>query len=307
MGGERARAVEITLGPILFHWPAASMRDFYARIADEAPVNTVYIGEVVCSKRAPFLDPHIPDIIERLKRAGKKVILSSLAEVVLPREREMMAALCRLQDCEIEINDAAGAYLRAGAPHRIGQYFNVYNERTLDVLVRAGATHVTLPCELPRRAVEDMAARAWELGVGIEVQVFGRASLALSARCYHARAHGRVKDNCQFVCGENADGMSLSTIDGERLLTVNGVQTLSHHYLCLIAELPELIASGVTALRLSPHTFDMVDVAAIFEQALRGAIGPDDALAQLRTMVGAPGIMNGFWHKQPGASYVTSV
>lgn len=304
MEHERALAVELTLGPVLFHWRAAILRDFYARIADEAAIDTVYIGEVVCSKRSPFFDPHIPDIVERLQRAGKKVVLSSLAEVVLPREREMTAALCRLGDCEIEINDAAGVYFRAGGPHRIGQYFNVYNERTLEVLARAGATHVTLPCELPRHSVEIMAARARELGVGIEVQVFGRAPLALAARCYHARAHGRVKDNCQFVCGEDADGMSLSTIDGERLLTVNGVQTLSHPYLCLIADLPQLIASGVTAMRLSPHALDMVKVASIYEQVLRGAIEPEAGLAHLRAMVGSPEIMNGFWHKQPGAIYV---
>lgn len=301
---EQARAPEITLGPVLFHWPAAFMRDFYARIADEAPVDAVYVGEVVCSKRSPFLDPHIPEIVERLQRAGKKVVLSSLAEVVLPREREMMSALCRLQNCEIEINDAAGTYFRAGSPHRIGQYFNLYNERTLEVLARGGATHVTLPCELPRGSVASMAAHARELGVGVEVQVFGRAPLALSARCYHARAHGRVKDNCQFVCGDDTDGMNLKTIDGESLLTVNGVQTLSHPYLCLIAELPDLIASGVNAMRLSPHMLNMVEVASIFDETLHRRMAPDAALSRLRAIVGPPGLMNGFWHQQPGGIYV---
>ncbi len=49
---------ELTLGPIPYHWPAGRKLDFYARIADEAPVGTVYLGETICSKRAPFFDHH---------------------------------------------------------------------------------------------------------------------------------------------------------------------------------------------------------------------------------------------------------
>ena len=48
----------LTLGPLLFHWPAHKRRDFYLRIADEAPIDTVYLGEVVCSKREPFFEPY---------------------------------------------------------------------------------------------------------------------------------------------------------------------------------------------------------------------------------------------------------
>ncbi|MDG2404096.1 MAG: U32 family peptidase, partial [Paracoccaceae bacterium] len=41
---------KLTLGPIAYHWSAEARRDFYARIADEAPVDEVYLGEVICSK-----------------------------------------------------------------------------------------------------------------------------------------------------------------------------------------------------------------------------------------------------------------
>ena len=54
---------KLTLGPIPFHWEADRKLDFYARIADEAPVDTVYLGEVVCSKRSPFYDRHYPEVI----------------------------------------------------------------------------------------------------------------------------------------------------------------------------------------------------------------------------------------------------
>jgi len=75
----------------------------------------------------------------------------------------------------------------------------------------------------------------------------GRMSLALSARCYHARAYGRARDSCQFVCKNDPDGLQLRTIDGRSFLS-------SHDYLNLIQELPDLQASGVSRFRLSPHT-----------------------------------------------------
>jgi collagenase-like PrtC family protease len=77
---------------------------------------------------------------------------------------------------------------------------NVYNEETVAVLVRRGARNVCLPAEMPAPAIRELCDRTRHLDATIEVQVFGRVSLALSARCYHARAHGRSKDSCQFVC-----------------------------------------------------------------------------------------------------------
>ena len=71
---------KLTLGPIAYHWSADKRRDFCACIADEAPVDEVYLGEVNCSKRAPFHEADLPATIERLERAGKTVIVSTLAE-----------------------------------------------------------------------------------------------------------------------------------------------------------------------------------------------------------------------------------
>jgi collagenase-like PrtC family protease len=49
---------------------------------------------------------------------------------------------------------------------------------------------------MPATAIRAMCAQTTGLGVTVEVQIFGRLPLALSARCYHARAHGRTKDSC---------------------------------------------------------------------------------------------------------------
>ncbi|GIL03172.1 MAG: U32 family peptidase [Alphaproteobacteria bacterium] len=300
-------ALALTLGPIPYHWSAEEKRDFYARIADEAPVEVVYVGEVICSKRSPFFDRELPEVIERLERAGKKVVLASLAEVILKRERAMTAALIESPDHEIEINNNAGLFHARGRQHRIGPLINVYNEHTLRFLAARGATHFTLPAELPREAVAVLAAAARDIGVGIEVQVFGRASLALSARCYHARAYGRSKDNCQFVCEEHPDGMPLKTLAGADFLVINGIQTLSAGYVSLVDRIDELRAIGVGHCRLMPQRIDMVGVAAVFAQRIGGAIGPDEAAARLLALDLPAPLANGFWHGVAGERRVAAV
>jgi collagenase-like PrtC family protease len=294
----------LTLAPIPYHWSADAILDFYAAIADEAPVDTVYVGEVVCSKRAPFFEDRLPEAIERLERAGKRVVLSTLAEPVLKRERIMTAELCAAGDREIEINNAAGLWHVGDRPHRIGPFVNVYNESALRFLAGKGATHFALAAELPRVAIEKLAAEARTIGVGVEVQVYGRASLAMSARCYHARAHGRTRDNCQFACGDDADGMELRTLAGGNLLAINGVQTLSHGYLNLAGQCEALREIGVSHLRLMPQRTDMAAVAAIFAERVGGRIGGEEATARLSALTPAMAFINGFWHGVAGERFV---
>ncbi|MFP4449430.1 MAG: U32 family peptidase [Rhodosalinus sp.] len=291
---------KLTLGPIAYHWPAETRRDFYARIADEAPVDEVYLGEVICSKRAPFHEADLPATIERLERAGKTVIVSSLAEVMLKRERKATADFAAMERPEIEVNNAAGLFERGNRPHRIGPFMNAYNEATIRWMAGQGATHVCLPPEMPAEAIAAAAEAAGALGLGVEVQVFGRASLAVSARCYHARSHGRTKDNCQFVCEEDPDGMPLSTRDDTPILRVNGIQTQSESYVDLLPETGRLIGDGVTHLRLMPQAADMVAVASVFRQVLDGALEVAEADARLAALCEGTGLANGFYHGTAG-------
>ncbi len=190
-----------------------------------------------------------------------------------------------------------------GRPHHIGPFVNTYNEHTLAVLARGGACNICLPAEMPAAAIRALAAEAEKFGVTLEVQVFGRVSLALSARCYHARAHGRTKDSCKFICENDPDGMPLRTLEDKPFLTVNGVQTMSHDYLNLTGELSELQAMGVTRFRLSPQSGDMVAVAAIFRAVLDQDIDAGEAAARLDALnFGAP-FSNGFYYGKPGHSW----
>ncbi len=299
---------KLTIGPVLFHWPAERKRDFYFRIADEAPVDTVYLGEVVCSKREPFFTPYYAEVAERLTAAGKTVVFSSLSEIMIPRERKMTAGLCEAKDFEVEANDASALYHLRGRPHRVGQYFNVYNEETLTALVRRGARHVALPAELPRPALARMGEVAQTLGVGIEVQVYGRVGLALSARCYHARAYDRVKDNCQFACEEDPDGMPLTTLAGQDFLCVNGVQTLSWPCVNLLGEMQEMAGMGIGFFRLSPQSGDMVAISRCFDDVLAGRCAPEEGMHRLDGIEGPKmPYANGFYYGEAGYRWCAAV
>ncbi len=242
----------------------------------------------------------MPATIERLERAGKTVILSTLAEVMLKRERKATEDLAAMDAPEIEINNAAGLFARGKRPHRIGPFMNAYNEATIAWMAGKGATHVCLPAEMPAAAIAVAAQAARDLGLGVEVQVFGRASLAVSARCYHARAHGRTKDNCQFVCEEDPDGMPLRTTDDRAILRVNGIQTQSESYVDLLPESARLVADGVTHLRLMPQAVDMVAVASVFRDAMDRKTSTEEADARLAALSGDAGLSNGFYHGTAG-------
>lgn len=296
-----AQNLSLTLGPVLFNWPADDWRDFYFRIADEAPVDTVCVGEVVCSKRQPFFSEVLPDVIERLESAGKTVLLSSLALPTLQRELRYGAALAEAAQM-VEANDVSLLPHLTGQPHAVGPLVNVYNEAAACFLAERGARRIALPPELPITSIAAIASAVPQ--VAVEVWAFGRVPLAISARCYHARLHGRTKDTCQFVCENDPDGLPVDTLDGEAFLAINGVQTLSHCYANLILETQDLAARGIAALRLSPQTGDMVTVSRIFRDVLDGAREPAHGMRLLHEI--SPGVTfsNGFAHGTNGALYV---
>jgi collagenase-like PrtC family protease len=294
--------MRLTLGPVLFNWPLAMWRDFYFRIADEAPVETVVVGEVVCSKRTPFFAEAMPEVVDRLRRAGKEVLLASLALVTLERERRGIAALATSDDFMVEANDVSCLAMLAGRPHTIGPLIQVYNEETARYLAGRGAARVCLAPELPATAIGRIAAAV--PGTVVEVLGFGRAPLAISVRCYHARAEGLSKDNCRFVCERDLDGLAVETLDREPFVAVNGLQTLSHACVDLVGETHRLSSIGVGALRLSPQSCDMVVVASLFRGVLDGEIAPPEALVALRRAFPQAPHANGFLYGRPGKEWV---
>jgi O2-independent ubiquinone biosynthesis protein UbiV len=292
---------KLSLGPVHFNWNPDKWRDFYFRIADEAPIDTVYVGEVVCSKRQPFFEPVIADVIERLQSAGKEVVLSTLALIMSKRETNLVRDLALDGNFLVEANDLSAASLLKGQDHVIGPFINVYNEGTVDFLISQGAKRICLPFELPGQSLfqiaQNSAGRA-----DIEVQVFGRMPLAISARCYHARSYDLTKSNCQFVCADDTDGMPVDTLDGTPFLVVNGTQTLSRSCQYLADELTEMRTAGCTIFRLSPMDTDMVSIAKGFRAVLDGDLETDHLKSDLQNQIPGLNFSNGFYHASAGNS-----
>lgn len=290
--------MKLTLGPVLFNWPNSVWSDFYARIADEAPVDRVIVGEAVCSKRSPFRIDATADVIERLSRGGKEVVIATLALPTLKREISEIAETAT-GGALVEVSDVTALSAVAGRDHVIGPLFNVYNEAALVELVSLGATTVCLPPELP---LSSIAVLGQQRGTAdLEVFAFGRAPLAIAARCYHARAHGLTKDGCKYVCELDADGLEVDTLDGQHFLAVNGVQTLAGGVTAVASEVADLAAAGVARLRLSPHSCDMVAVAASFRALADGRIGAAEHIARLEGLPLPAAIVNGYLHARAGA------
>lgn len=299
---QKATTPALSLGPVYYLWDGPKWRDFYFRIADEAPVEHVTLGETVCSKRQHFTEPHIAEVIERLEAAGKKVTLSTLAMVTLERESRHVRDLIRDSDHVIEANDLSALSLIGGKAHSIGPLVNVYNAATARVLAARGAENICLPPELPMSSIEKIVQAM--PGFSFEIFAFGRMPLAISARCAHARSKGLTKDNCQFICGEEPDGLPLRTLDRQSFLVLNGVQTMSNSCVVLLDELPALSTAGIARMRLSPQDCDMVEVANIYESVLGGFIDGDEGIAMLAEVYPGAAFSNGFYHQQEGAAWI---
>ena len=290
--------MQLTLGPVLFLWATDVWRDFYHRIADEADVDTVVLGEVVCSKRDHFHAEEIPRAAERLVAAGKRVRLASPALVTLERESRTVRQLAAQEIYGIEVGELSAHAALNGRPHAIGPLVNVYNAATARVLAVRGAKKICLPPELPLTSVRAIASGAPDLA--FEVFAFGKVPLAISARCAHARSRGLVKDNCQFVCGDDPDGLVVDTMDGQHFLALNGVQTMSSTCQSLLTDIDDLRDAGVASLRLSPQSADMVEVARLFRAVVAGKLHGEEAMTQLRHAYPGAAFSNGFLHDAPG-------
>jgi O2-independent ubiquinone biosynthesis protein UbiV len=287
----------LTLGPILFHWPASEWMAFYRRVAEEPCIDRVCIGEIVCSKRWPFINELIPEAVDLLLRAGKTVLLSPPILPTLERERRKVDELVKIPGVTVEANDISALTRLSGRPHAIGPFINTYNEDTLRHFVRNGAATVCLPPELPLGSVHALAAVK---GVALEAWAFGRIPLAISARCYHARLHRRSKDACQFVCGNDPDGRLVEDLSRKPIMAINGVQTLSATYCSVIDDIETLAAAGVASLRLSPCSGDMNAIARLFRDVVDRRVSANDANRQLAALLPSAMFSNGFLHSQPG-------
>jgi collagenase-like PrtC family protease len=185
-------------------------------------------------------------------------------------------------DALIEINDISALSDRGRRPFVAGPLLNIYNEAALLEFVALGCVRVVPNVELSLGAIKALHTASPE--TPIEIFGFGRLPLALSGRCYHARAEGLHKDACQFVCERDPDGRTINTVEGAPFLAMNGIQTLSYGIQVAAAPVSQLEGAGVKALRLSPHTVDMVAVSRIFQRFVRQEIANEELVSLLEQL-----------------------
>jgi collagenase-like PrtC family protease len=286
--------MKLSLGPVLFYWDRQHLLDFYADMA-ELPLDVIYLGETVCSKRRDMsLDDWIGLARELAQHSKAQPVLSGLTLVEAASELSSLRRLCDNGELLVEANDmGAVQYLsEKGLPFVGGPALNLYNGHALAELVNSGMRRWVPPVEISGAMIRDARAQLAQLGVEqpeIEIFAYGHLPLAYSARCFTARAENRPKDDCQFCCQNYPEGIPLLSQEGEALFTINGIQTMSASVSNLLADYPALVASGADLLRLSPRASGMGEVVAAFDSVRKGALPP----------LAVDGC-NGYWHGQPG-------
>jgi collagenase-like PrtC family protease len=299
----RAKPFRLALGPLLYYWPRDTALAFYEEAAGW-PVDIVYLGETVCSRRRELRMDDWLGIAGRLADAGKEVVFSTFELIETDADLRAMRSVVENGRFQVEANDMGAVNLLAGkAPFIAGPFLNVYNAATLALLAELGATRWVAPVELSAAGLRDVLAEAPE-GVETEVFAYGRLPLAASARCFTARYHNLTKDHCEYRCIEHPDGMLLSTQDDQPFLVLNGVQTQSARAQNLLPELDEAAAIGADVLRISPQSRGTAEVVRLFDLTSKKEIAADQALAQLNALMPSGGC-DGYWHGRPGIENVS--
>ncbi|MBI5643219.1 MAG: U32 family peptidase [Deltaproteobacteria bacterium] len=294
--------MELTLGPILFEWKREEILRFYENVST-MPVDRVYIGEVVCTKKLGLNLKDIEEIIKRLEGAGKKVTLSSLAVVSNEEELEYTRKIAALHT-SIEANDMSVMNIVNPEEKEVfaGPHITSYNAPSVEFLKSAGVKRVTFPVELPRESLAHILKSA---AIDGEVFAHGKAPLAFSWRCYTSRAYNLSKTECRHHCAKFPDGMELKTVEKDAIFTVNGTSLLSADTYTLVEFVEDLRAIGVDALRISPQYKDTGKIVDLFRKRIEGDIGPDEGIGILRSS--GERFCNGWYPGGAGKDYIERV
>lgn len=289
--------MKIALGPVQYYWSRVTTMQFYESIID-APVDIVYLGETVCSRRHELRLPDWLEIAQVLAEAGKEVVLSTQVLLESGQDLTTMRKIAGNDRFLVEANDMGAVHCLDGKPFVAGPYLNVYSRPTLEILAGLGARRWVMPLEMGREGLEQLQLDRPD-GMETEVFAYGRMPLAFSARCFTARHRNIPKDNCQYVCMDHPDGLLLRTRESQPFLVLNGIQTQSALVYNLVNELADMRDLRVDVLRISPQSEHTAQIAGLFRQVADGALAGRDAFEQMLPLMPA-GPCNGYWHGKPG-------
>lgn len=294
--------MKLSLGSILFFWQKETLLDFYTGMLD-APLDVIYLGETVCSRRQKMRFADWFGLAEDLAESGKEIVLSS--QVLLESESDLrrLRKIAEQGKFRVEANDMGAVKLARehGIPFVAGATLNIYNEATLALFQQLGAYRWVAPAELGHEKIAAITARSAD----IETEAFswGKIPLAYSSRCFTARHYNLNKDHCEFRCLDHEHGITMNTREQKPFLTINGIQTMSYGSQCLLPHHHEMQQIGIDIMRLSPQLSHMPRIIALHRQVLDGQVTLADALAELETLsIGTP--VDGYWYGHAGIESV---
>ena len=171
--------MKLSLGPLQYYWPRSQVFDFYDTLAG-TPLDVVYLGETVCSRRHELRLSDWLGLARHLQGKGKRVVMSSQVLLESGSDVAWLHKLAAIGEFTVEANDMGAVHCLAGKqPFVAGPHLNLYNPQAVQWMAQLGASRWVMPLEMRHQdlAVVQAAQQQAEQDAGIERPCGQRAGL----------------------------------------------------------------------------------------------------------------------------------
>lgn len=280
---------------------------------DTGYFDSIYLGQPYCLKfKGNFLanPKDIEAAVVRLKDVGKKAYLTTPAIPKgkdLPRVVRAIEAAVRAGIDGIEVHDV-GVFrtVRNDWPDvrvHVGNFVNVYNEKSAGLYHRLGAARIVPSHEL---AGDELAIVTQTRGAEFERPIHGPLPLGMAYACLLRKEDdGEELGPCEQQCSDDR----YLELDGWRMRTVGTSLLVGEEY-SLIEHLVSLMSLNLAAFRLETY-FDTAEkiniLGKIYRQVIERAVtgrGPGiEQVTAVKELAGGR-LCNGWHFGRSGRDYV---